>query len=468
MRELVRREVVRVRTTWPAWTTWGALIWTAGYGALGVAWWTGAGGYPFGPVPLDRRSLSILEGLPVEVFGPATTAVALVGAVCAVIMLRGTGSRSTRRLVTAFGTATAVVAMAIVPDYTLLAVAALWPLLIGFAVFGVPGAQEGIADILYWHRVHLIVVFVGGLLWAAATLAYRRRARGACPHCGRIDGRTAHRTAVMAQCSWGRTWVWLAIAATLPYEVTRIAWVAGWPLGLSDELFRSLQDPPELLTVGLLLATLSVAGAVLTHGLVAPWGERFPRWLGPLRGRAVPAPLAVIPAAAVTVTIPPAAMMSLGPAATGGYDWVNWGTWLPGVLLVLWAVGLGMATWSYHLRRRGDCHVCGGTDVAHLSTRCGGPSRRRGWDEAAKGATMDRANDRDEVERAGDGGTIPTDTGGGGIGSVDGVSGVGTVGTDFGIAGNVPEPPGVDEEPVTIEDEDDPDAIAHRGEGGGA
>ena len=358
MRELLRREAARARTTWPVWTTWGVLVWTIGYGALGIAWWAGLGAYPFGPVPLDRRSLSILEGLPIEVFGPAMTVVAVVGAACAVFMLRGGGSARTRRLVTAFGAAMAVVATSIVPDYTLLAVAALWPLFIVFAVFGVPGAQDGIADILYWHRMNLVIVFAGGLLWAAATLAHRRRSRGACPNCGRIHGLTGSTTARMAQRSWGRAWAGLAIAATLPYELTRIAWFTGWPLGLTDEMYASLQDPPELLTVGLLLALLSIGGAVLTHGLAAPWGERFPRWFGPLAGRRVPVPLAVVPAAAVAVTIPPAALMSLSPAASGGYDWANWGTWLPGVLLIVWAIGLGMATWSYHLRRRGACRVC--------------------------------------------------------------------------------------------------------------
>jgi hypothetical protein len=45
------------------------------------------------------------------------------------------------------------------------------------------------------------------------------------------------------------------------------------------------------------------------------------------------------------------------------------------------------------------------------------------------------------------------------------VAGVGSVGTDFGIAGNVPEPPGVDEELVTMEDEsEDADAVADRDE----
>ena len=72
---------------------------------------------------------------------------------------------------------------------------------------------------------------------------------------------------------------------------------------------------------------------------------------------------------------------------------------------------------------------------------------------------MSESDDRDSS------GGIPTDTRGeGGVGSVGGVSGVGAIGTSFGVAGNVPEPPGVEEEPVVIENEDDPDAIAHRGE----
>jgi hypothetical protein len=76
---------------------------------------------------------------------------------------------------------------------------------------------------------------------------------------------------------------------------------------------------------------------------------------------------------------------------------------------------------------------------------------------------MNARNEGTDEERTGSG--IPTETrGDGGVGSVGGVSGVGIVGTDFGVAGNIPEPPGVDEEPIVIENDDDPDAIAHRGE----
>lgn len=81
----------------------------------------------------------------------------------------------------------------------------------------------------------------------------------------------------------------------------------------------------------------------------------------------------------------------------------------------------------------------------------------------------ERRQDADETAREGadQSAGIPTDTRGeGGVGSVEGVSGIGSIGTDFGAAGIVPEPAGVDEQPVTIEDDDDPDAIAHRGESG--
>ncbi len=82
----------------------------------------------------------------------------------------------------------------------------------------------------------------------------------------------------------------------------------------------------------------------------------------------------------------------------------------------------------------------------------------------------DRDGDRDRDDAAGaasHSGTIPTDTrGASGIGSVAGVAGVGAVGTSFGAGANIPEPPGADLDPVTMEDDDDPDAIAHRDDSG--
>lgn len=73
---------------------------------------------------------------------------------------------------------------------------------------------------------------------------------------------------------------------------------------------------------------------------------------------------------------------------------------------------------------------------------------------------MAHVDDRNEDAETGvsNSGTIPTDTSGdSGIGTVDGVSGMGSVGPDFGIAGNVPEPPGADEEAAVFADDDESD-----------
>ena len=70
---------------------------------------------------------------------------------------------------------------------------------------------------------------------------------------------------------------------------------------------------------------------------------------------------------------------------------------------------------------------------------------------------MAHVDDRNEDAETGvsNSGTLPTDTAGdSGIGTLDGVSGMGSVGPDFGIAGNVPEPPGADEEAVVLEEDD--------------
>ncbi len=276
--------------------------------------------------------------------------------------LRPRGPGEHRRAALAVGAVIAVVAACLVPDYTMLGVLATWPVLLVFAFTGIPGSQGGLGDILYWHRVHLILVFAGGLLWAGATLAAGRRARRACTHCGRPPGAAervsaAGRLRLLAR---GRAFVRLAVLATVPYDVTRIAWFLGWPLGLSPDLYESLQDPPELLAVGLALGVLSTAGAALTHGLVAGWGERFPRWVPRVGGRSVPVMLAMVPAGAVAVTLPPASIMFANPRINGGFDLADWGVWLPSLFWVLWAVGLGGAAWTYYLRRRGACRHCAG------------------------------------------------------------------------------------------------------------
>jgi len=336
-------------------------MWSAGYAIAGALWWAGVEWYPFKKVPLDRASSSLLEGAPASILGPAFLCFGLLGVAAAAVLLRRHAPQRLRRAALVVGACWAVAATSLIPDYTILALLALWPVLLLFAFTGTQGgSQEGIGDILYWHRVNLILVFVGGMLWSGATLAAHRRFRGACAHCGRKPGAPAEITAEDRACLLllGRRFVWVAVLATLPYDVTRIAWYLGWPLGLTERVYESLQDPPELLAVGLALGILSTTGALLTHGLVARWGEVFPRWLPGVAGKRVPVMLAVIPAAIVAVSLPPASVMFASPGINGGFDVANWGVWLPSMFWLLWAFGLGGAAWAYYHRRRGACRHC--------------------------------------------------------------------------------------------------------------
>ena len=351
--------IARVWSLWPRWTAWGALLWSASYAVAGALWWAGVDWYPF-KVPLDRASASLLEGTPADTIGPSFVGLGVLGVACATVFLSPRTSGSLRRAAVTIGSVLAVTATCMIPDYTMLAVLALWPVFLVFSFTGIEGAQDGIGDVLYWHRINLILIFIGGLLWAAATVAARRSARGDCANCGRAPAAPATVTPVRREylLRLGSRFVLLAVLATIPYDLTRMAWFFGWPLGLSDDLYDSLQDPPELLVVGMVLGFLSTAGAALTHGLVSAWGERVPRWMPHIAGRGVPVPLAVIPASLVTVTLPPASVMFANPGINGGFNLANWGVWLPSMFWVLWAVGLGGATWVYYERRRGSCRHC--------------------------------------------------------------------------------------------------------------
>ena len=70
----------------------------------------------------------------------------------------------------------------------------------------------------------------------------------------------------------------------------------------------------------------------------------------------------MIPTATVTVTLPPASLMFLNRAVNDGFSAENWGTWAPNLIWLFWAVGLGVATYCYWLRRRGPCQHCERTD----------------------------------------------------------------------------------------------------------
>ena len=91
--------------------------------------------------------------------------------------------------------------------------------------------------------------------------------------------------------------VWAAHAVpltVLPSSVWRILLGLGVPMGFSGEL-AALYDGPswELTPYVIVLSLLSEGCALLTLGLVRPWGEVFPRWMPFIGGRNVPVPGAV-------------------------------------------------------------------------------------------------------------------------------------------------------------------------------
>ncbi|WP_202869135.1 NYN domain-containing protein [Kribbella antibiotica] len=337
-----------MRKNWPVVTA----LWSFAYGALGIYWSLGGAGYPFADVADDRSTGSVLEGASVAVVGPVMAVVGLGGAVLTVVMAY---RRPRGWLLQTIAAVLAVGLALVIPDYTPLAVLALSPALLVFAFTGVPGAQGGLGDVLYWHRVNLLLLFAGGLLWAATAVAYHRRSRSACASCGRSDRPAPSWTTPESALRWGRVAVGVAVVANLPYEATRIAWFFGWPLGISADFHRMMADTPGMLELGLSLAVMAIGGSILTHGLVHRWGEVYPRWIWFKAGRRIPPRLALIPAAVVAVVLIPAGLMN----AQLPLDGDNWAVNAPGILWIVWGAALGTATYAYYLRRRTACVRCG-------------------------------------------------------------------------------------------------------------
>jgi hypothetical protein len=366
-----------MRKNWPLWTGCATAIWSLTYGVLGLYWAFGGAGYPFAHVVDDRATASILEGSPVHVVAPAMAAIGLGGAVLAIVMTR---RRARGWVLQTIAGILAVGLALVIPDYTLIAVVALSPAILVFAFTGVPGDQAGIGDILYWHRVNLIIVFVGGLLWAGTALAYHRRSREACVSCGRSDRPAPAWTTPEQARRRGRIAVAVAVVANVPYEFTRVAWYFGWPVGISDDFHRMMADTPGMLELGLGMAVMGIGGGVLTHGLVHRWGEVYPRWIWFKAGKRIPPLLAIIPASVVAVVLIPAGLMNSQLPLDGD----NWAINAPGILWIVWGAALGTATYAYYLRRRTACSRCGrgvtsrtGAPVAHSSGPLAG-SRRAG------------------------------------------------------------------------------------------
>ncbi|WP_018349644.1 hypothetical protein [Longispora albida] len=142
---------------------------------------------------------------------------------------------------------------------------------------------------------------------------------------------------------------------TLPSGLWRVALVAGLPIGAVSAGTMPLWEKGYVLS----LSVVSELLALLTLGLVQPWGERVPRWVPLLGGRRIPRMAAVVPAVlgglALTLIWEFYAMGVL--FLEGGFD--NAGFTIAGnVLLVVcyapllaWGPALLAVTWAYYQRR---------------------------------------------------------------------------------------------------------------------
>jgi hypothetical protein len=153
--------------------------------------------------------------------------------------------------------------------------------------------------------------------------------------------------------------------AVLPSGLWRLA------SGLFTESAREMSgDLPSWMPTLAYMFLLSVVSELLAFtavGLVARWGEVFPRWVPVLRGRRVPVLAAVVPAAFgavantvlwTTATVTEFFGVTLRgerqpadyPTAHGGWEAVVFQfSYLP---LLLWGPLLGVLTVAYYRRRR--------------------------------------------------------------------------------------------------------------------
>jgi hypothetical protein len=251
----------------------------------------------------------------------------------------------------------------VVPDYRPLLGVAYAPIVLVGEPFDWP-PDVSLGDVLPWPVLNQVLCMVGGLLWAGVAIAFRRRTRGACRHCGRTD-QPSHWTSRESAAQWGRWATLIAVAIPVIYAMTRYAWALGIPLGITREFLREGQAM-GLWWAGAALATLAVGGAVLTLGLVRPWGETFPSWMPVLGERRVPPRLAIVPASLVSVLVTSAGLMFIRLVLMGTLaetfvfaEEVGWAALGPELLWPLWGAALATATLAYHYRRRGRCQHCG-------------------------------------------------------------------------------------------------------------
>ncbi len=349
------------RGWWQLWTRWApyaALVWAFGYAVMASAWMVTGSGFPMGTNDPGAQ-MSLLGGVPADI-GAVIFAVAALTAVVVGLRMLVPDSRFGRSWLIGFGAALSAVLLFVIPDMRVLAVLGYLPMIIVKAPFDAT-IRADLADALIIQHAHQAAAVVGGFLWAAATLVYARRTAGTCVRCGRGEHRRRW-TTPDAAARWARWPVYVAAGVPVVYAATRWIWVAGFALGIDEDVHAAATADGSI-WAGAWLGSFALVGSVLTTGLIQRWGDVFPRWIPVLGGRSVPISLAVVPASIVAVMVTSAGLgfykLAFSAAGSAGLDWDSWAALGPELLWPLWGVALGAATLAYYLRRRGGCADCG-------------------------------------------------------------------------------------------------------------
>lgn len=156
--------------------------------------------------------------------------------------------------------------------------------------------------------------------------------------------------------TWAKVAAWSVPLTTVPSVAWRLVTVLENLITGDDPCGTS--EVGERIYVLAVLPSVQLGLALLTTGLIRPWGEVFPRWIPAVGGRRVPVALAVGVAVAgaiaitaiglQTVFVEPVPQADLPPRCHElGWDQLRW--YLP---MVLWPPLLLAVTWHYLQRRR--------------------------------------------------------------------------------------------------------------------
>jgi hypothetical protein len=152
---------------------------------------------------------------------------------------------------------------------------------------------------------------------------------------------------------WATRAAHLVSLVVLPAALWRLAVAAGFSMGLTPEETAGVPGWQSLWM--LVLSLVTEGAALLTLGLVKPWGERVPEWIPHIGGRAIPARPVVAVAATGALALQLIWTFALRHPDLPGLEFTSGGwralcvaCYLPALL---WAPLLAAVTYAYYRRR---------------------------------------------------------------------------------------------------------------------